>query len=249
MPTSNEKLATSASTFKREASREFDKAVRALIELAWSKGKPDGNFLWENNPELDAEANRILTGLSDRLVEKAKRIAVDIIREQFTNADAEAAWEQVDGEDEETPLIARFDMQGSHLKELLEIWIALAAVNGIAKSELRVLISRYINNPSASPLWAGLPKDILKWGRGYSKNIMDQMAVIGQNAIIGATRYAEWYDAMENGAEYYVRHRGSNYDCPDCDDLCGYPIPITTPFLFLHSRCMCYPEYFFGQEP
>jgi hypothetical protein len=141
------------------------------------------------------------------------------------------------------------DMAGSHLKSLLEIWIALAVANGIPKGELSVLISRYLNNPFASPMWNGLPKDILAWGRGYDRNIVDQLAVIGQNAIVSSARYSEWLNERNKGAQYYIRHRGSWFDCPDCDSLCEYPIPIETPFVWLHSRCMCWPEYFYEPMP
>ena len=229
-------LARKAASFKRDAQRAFDQAVLSLIELVFDKGDPSVRFLWENYPRLDAEANAILRGLSDDLAKKAKALAEEAIRDAFDSEDFGEIW------DEET-LVERFDMAGSHLKELLEIWIAVAALNGIRKGELRVLITRYLNNPFASPLWKGLPKDILAWGRGFDKNILEQIAVIGQNAIIGGARLAEWMEARRNGATYYIRRRGSYYHCPECDSLCGYPIPIETPFDYVHSRCMCYPEY------
>ena len=248
-----EKLARTAAAFKRDAQRAFDEAVKALIDLAWSEKTPTIDFLWESDPELDAKANAILRGLSDTLAQKAKDLAAELIRNSIEPDDAEpydidAIWDKAT-ENDGIGVLFRFDMAGSHLKELLEIWIALAILNDIQKSELRVLISRYLNNPFASPLWRGIPRDILRWGRGYDKNILEQLAVIGQNSIIGAGRYAEWEDARRKGAQYYIRHRGSYYDCPDCDSLCGYPIPIDEPFEWLHSRCMCWPEYFFEPMP
>ena len=245
MPIPNERLIREAAAFKREASREFDRVVKALLDLVWAKGKPSADFLFENDADLDAEANAILRAFSDSLAEKAKRRAEAIIRASLDYYDFDEDWNQVDNVDEATPLLWRFDMQGSHLKELLEIWIALAVVNNIGKSELRVMISRYLNNPYASPFWKGIPKDALRWGRGYRKNILDQIGVIGQNAIIGAARFAEWDEERQKGATYYIRRRGSNYDCPDCDSLCGYPIPIDEPFVFLHSNCCCWAEYFY----
>lgn len=237
-----ESVSRKAASFKRDAQRAFDEAVLALIELVFDKGDPSVRFLWENYPALDAEANAILRNLSDDLAQRAKALAEEAVRDAFDSEDLGEIWD-------EDALVERFDMAGSHLKELLEIWIALAALNGIGKSELRVLISRYLNNPFASPLWRGLPKDALPWGRGYDKNILEQLAVIGQNAIIGGARFAEWEDARRRGAQYYIRRRGSGYHCPDCDSLCGYPIPIDTPFEFLHSRCMCYAEYLYTPMP
>lgn len=235
----NDKLAWSAARFKTDASREFDKVVKALVALAFKYAKAGADFLWDMDPELNDEANRLLRQLSDDLVEKAKAEARAIFDDEWDEDDFEEAWERElnDG------ILTRFDMEGSHLKELLEIWIALAFVNGISQGELRVLISRYLSNPFTSPLWSGLPTDILKWGSGYSRNIVNQLAVIGQNAVISSARFAEWRNAMANGATYYIRRRGSSYHCPECDEMCGYAIPISTPFQFLHSRCMCWPEY------
>lgn len=245
MAISNDDLLRAAAAFKRTASREFDKAVKALIDLVWAKGTPTADFLFENDPELDSEANAILRGLSDALVANAKARAEAVIRAAFADYDMDEAWDYVDDVDEATPLFWRFDMQGSHLKELLEVWIALAVVNGIGRSELRVLISRYLNNPFASPLWRSIPKNALRWGRGYARNILDQIAVIGQNAIIGAVRYAEWEKEKANGAVYYIRRRGSSYNCDECQSIANRMFPISVPFYIPHSRCCCYPEYFY----
>lgn len=233
-----DRLSGNAAAFKNYVSREFDRAVKELIDLAWEEGAPTANFLWESDQTLDEKANAILRGLSDTLAQKAKALAEEAVRSEAEFYEDDDEWEEAK---------ERMDMAGSHLKELLEIWIALAAVNGIGRGELRVLISRYLNNPYASPLWKGLPKDVIKWGRGYGKNVLEQLAVIGQDAIINAGRRTEWMNARENGAKYYIRRRGSSYDCPDCDSLCGYPIPIDTPFEWLHSRCMCWAEYHYDE--
>lgn len=239
-----DRLVKTVAAFKRDASREFDKALKALIDLAWESGDLNENFLWENDTALDDKANAILRGLSESLAEAAKARAREAVREALDFYDFDEAWGQVDGEGNDA-LLFRFDMQGSHLKELLAIWIALAVVNRIGKTEMRVLVSRYLNNPFASPLWRGLPADAIRWGRGYARNILEQLAVIGQNAIIGSARYAEWMDARDAGAEYYVRRRGSYYDCDTCDELANKPIPIQVPFEVPHPRCCCFPEYFF----
>lgn len=240
----NGKLAERAASFKRLSQREFDKAVRELVALAFKYAKAGAGFLWDMEPELNDEANRILRDLSDELADKAKEIARAIVEDMLDEYDFEEAWEQAD-DAWDVPLITRLDQQGSFLKELLEIWVAIAFVNHMTQGELRVEVSRYLANPFASPLWRGIPADALAWGRGYSKDIAGQIAVIGQNSIIAATRLAEWMDAGAKGADYYIRRRGSWYDCPECDSMCGYPIPIATPFEFAHSRCMCWPEYHF----
>ena len=248
MSVSNDRLVSEAAAFRRDASREFDRVVKALLDLVWAKRAPTRDFRFTDDAELDAEANAILRGLSDTLAARAKARAESIIRDSLPEYDFGEEWEDDwDSDDEDgTPLLWRFDMEGSHLRDLLEIWIALAVLDGIAKSELRVLISRYISNPFASPLWSGVPKGALAWGRGYSKNILEQITVIGQNAIVRASRRAEQREERRGGATYYIRRRGSNYDCDVCEDMA---IPIDVPFDFPHPRCMCYPEYHYGPIP
>ena len=244
---SNERLVKTVAAFKRDAAKAFDKAVKALLDLVWERGAQSVDFLFAADPQLDAEANAILRDMSDTLAAKAKKRAEEIIRELTEGYDPEAAWDNAE-ENESTPLLWRLDMEGSHLKELLEIWIALAVVNHIGKSELRVLVSRYLNNPYASPFWKDIRRDALRWGRGYNRNIIEQLVLIGQGAIVGAARYAQWADALGNGADYYIRRRGSNYDCKTCEDMANKPIPISVPFQIPHPRCMCWPEFFLSSQ-
>jgi hypothetical protein len=244
----NELLAKVVASYKKDSRKEFDKAVAALIALAWKYRRFGSDFLWDKDPVLNDEANRICRNLSDALAERAKLTAAEIMEDSLTDYDFDEAWDR-ESDEWYVPVLTRFDQQGSFLKELLEVWIAIAFVYGLSQGALLVEISRFLTNPFLSRYWKDLPRDILKWGSGYSKDIASQIAVIGQNSIIAAARYAEWQDAMANGASYYIRRRGSYYDCPDCDELCGYPIPIEQPFVFLHSHCMCFPEYHYEEMP
>lgn len=238
----NGTLEAKVAAYKKESRRDFDRAVALLIALAYKYRRFGAEFLWESDPELNDEANRICRELSDSLTERAKLTARALMEDGLDNYDFDYAWEE--GNDEfALPVITRFDQQGSFLKELLEIWVALAFVHSISQGELRVMVSRYLANPYASPLWKGLPKDILSRGKGYAKDIAEQIGVIGQDAVISAARYAEWHNAMADGAQYYIRRRGSYYDCDECQEMANTPIPIEIPFEVPHARCMCYPEY------
>lgn len=249
----NETLVKGVAAYKRESLKEFDKAVAALVALAFQYKDTGADFLWDGDPELDAKANEICRNLSDALAERARAAALSIVEGSLDHYDFDEAWEEEaeDGDKADwfVPLLTRFDQQGSFLKELLEVWVALAFVNGLSPSELRVEISRFLANPFLSRYWKDLPRDILKWGRGYPKDIAGQVAVIGQDAIIATARRAEWQDARAKGAEYYIRRRGSGYDCDECDGMANIPIPIDEPFDIPHSRCMCYPEYHFEPMP
>ena len=99
------------------------------------------------------------------------------------------------------------------------------------------------------PEWKEIPLDTLAWGKGYARNILEQLTLIGQGLIIGGGRYAEWVDEQAKGATYYIRRRGSNYDCDVCEGLANKPIPIEVPFEYSHARCMCYPEFHYEPMP
>lgn len=237
----NEYLVDQAAAFKREGRSEFEKAVAALIALAYRYKHLGANFLWDSDPILEREANAILRGLSDSLAEKAKARALSIAQEEGWDW-MDDAWEDANVR-QETPILTRFDMQGSFLRELLEIWLALAFLEGITQSYLNILVIRYIANPYASPLWNGLPAGLLKHGPGYQKDLINQIALIGQDGIVGAARLAEWMDARDKGATYYIWRRGSNYKCDECQARANVAYPMEIPFDPVHARCMCYPEY------
>ena len=238
----NERIIEAASAFKTDAKRLFEDAVAALIALAFRYSKFGVNFIWDSDPVLDRECNAILRDLSESLARKAKEKASAIIEEEGWEDWEDEALEAAEGEGE-NGILWRFDMAGSHLRELLEIWVALAFAEKMTPAYLKILVLRYINNPYASPLWSRLPAGLLKWGRGYQKDLIAQIVLIGQDSIVDAVRRAEWLDAMERGAAYWIWRRGSNYDCPECEENKGRVFPMDVPFDTLHARCMCWPEY------
>lgn len=238
----NERLTEQAAAYKSDARRLFEDAVVALIALAFRYKNLGANFLWDSDPVLEREANAILRRLSDKARESAKARALELIREADL-AEGEYAWDSAEDAWGE-PVLTRLDMVGSHLRELLEIWIALAFVEGMTPSYLKICVLRYLSSPYASPMWSRLPAGLLKWGKGYQRNLIDQIALIGQTSIIGAVRFAEWSDASSRGAAYYIRRRASTFDCPECESLANKPIPISVPWENLHARCVCYAEFY-----
>ncbi|MBR5414187.1 MAG: hypothetical protein IK114_14345 [Fibrobacter sp.] len=234
------KLNASFDEFAGASKKRFNDALTALLALAWKYRHLGADFSYEADETLYKEALKICVELSDNCVADARRITYDLITDSLDYADEEVAFETALGDQRD-----RFDMTGAHLLELLGVWVGLALARDYTQGYLRVLISRYLNNPFLCPLWreAGIPS--FGWGRGYAFNIFNQLSLIGADLITDAARYAEWVDAMENGALYYVLRRGSSYDCPECDSMCGKPIPIDTPFERPHPRCQCYPEYIF----
>lgn len=238
----NERLLDQVAAYKGKARRLFEDAVTALIALAFRYQHLGDNFLWDADPVLERECNAILRGFSEKARDAAKKKAEEIIKAEGWNNDA---LDVFDGEGENS-ILWSLDMAGSHLRELLEIWIAIAFVEKMTPEYLRVLVIRYVANPYASSQWARLPAGLLKWGRGYQRDLINQVALIGQDAIVGSVREAEWIDALENGASFWVWRRGSNYKCPECEANAGRVFPIDIPFSTMHARCMCYAEYHYG---
>lgn len=239
----NDRLIESAAAFKKESRSDFEKAVEALIALAFRFKYLGADFLWTSDPVLEREANAILRGLSDTLSQKAKARALALMREEGWDF-GEDAWEDVN-ERVDTPILTRFDQQGSFLRELLEIWVALAFVENITPAYLKILVINHLANPYASRFWKGLPAGLLKHGKGYQRDLLNQIGLIGQDGIIGSVRMGEWMDAFGKGATYWIWRRGSNYDCPECEANKGRVFPMDVPFDTLHARCMCWAEYHF----
>lgn len=235
-----DRLTKEAAEFKNDAKKRFDAALAALLALAWKHKDLGGDFTFDADPEMYAEALRICRDMSDGTMADAERHIRALFEDnddfEIDNFSADNALESL-------------DMAGTHLIQLVEVWCAVAFSNGFSQAYTRISIGRYLRNPYASGMFGAWGKDVLKWGRGYDRNIINQMAVIGQNLIVDAARAEEWREEREEGATYYVRRRGSGYDCPDCDAITGVPIPIDVPFERLHSRCMCYPEYHFDEMP
>ena len=230
--------------YKRDARRIFDAHLASLLALAWPFRNAE-EFSFELNDDLMAASYEECIELTDECAENAEKHFLTAVVNLGDTFDAEEVWNGVYDESQE----ASYDMAGSHLLDLLTAWIGVAAANEWTKDYTRIMIGRYLANPYLCPQWNIVPREMLAWGVGYAKDISEQMAVIGQNLIVQASRYAEWLDESAQGATYYIRRRGSTYDCPACDELCGYPIPISEPFDFVHSRCLCFPEYHYEPIP
>lgn len=241
--TDHEAVIDAMSSVKGDVRKRMDDAVAAILVLAWSYRR-DG-FAFEDFPELDEKVNKILQALSDGNIADAEKRAMALLEElgleDWEEAAREYAEREIDGEN----ALWRLDLHASHLKEILAGWIAVAAAQGLSLMQTRLMMATYGGNPWLSKKWreSGLGK--VGWGRGYAIDPLTGMTVIGQNIIAQSWMYAEWRDAVAKGAKYYIRHRGSNYDCPECDSYCEKKIPIEKFIGQLHPRCVCWNEYFY----
>lgn len=227
-------LIQTVAAYKEDSKDHFWEAVAALLALAWPYRKE--GFKFDNTFPLYDHALVVCIDMSDACISSAKDRLSEAVEDIDWDGDP---WQEAFSVETEE----RFDMSGTHLLDLLAIWISIAAVNGWTKGYTRVMVSRYLSNPFLCPAWKDVQRDAIAWGRGYARDITEQLAIIGQGIILSGARYAEQEDERAKGAQYYIRRRGSTYDCPDCEEMANIPIPIEVPFVVSHPRCVCFPEY------
>lgn len=230
----------------RNIKSRIREAVFDILDLVWAERSD--KFAFADNEDIDAEVNRILQLLSDGFLEDAIEAAKDLLKAVGDDAwedDAiEYANEEIDGES----TIFRFDMEASHLKELLEGWIIVSVVYGLSKWQVWTNLQAYLANPTASELWRGAGLGALKWGKGYMNNIVEGVKRIQHDFMNRAYQYAELRRFEEEGAIGYTVHRGSTFNCPLCDSYLGKVYPLDQIILPLHPNCVCWTEPVFINE-
>lgn len=72
-----------------------------------------------------------------------------------------------------------------------------------------------------------------------AKSSITNLKVLLSGTMADALNKADIYLMSGKGAAGYIGVRQSTYDCPVCDSLCGYFIPITEQVFPAHARCVC----------
>lgn len=237
--TDHDAVIDAMSSVKGDVKERVDKAVAAILLLAWSYRRE--GFSFEDFPELNDQVNKILQSLSDgNLADAEKRAKALLESLGLGDWDDDAlgyAEREIDGEN----ALWRLDLHASHLKELLAGWIAVAAVQKLSMTQMRLLMNTYGGTPWLSKKWrdSGLGK--MGWGSGYQRDVTGAMTVIGQDLINRSYQYAKLEKLKERGVTHYRTIRGSNYDCPLCDEMMERIWPIDSIVLPYHPRCVCIP--------
>lgn len=90
--------------------------------------------------------------------------------------------------------------------------------------------------------------DVPSYGKGYYRNAYQNIVRNASQVIALAWGQAEQEYGQENKAIGYFVHRGSSYNCPVCDDLCGYIHPLDTMVIPAHPNCACRVELVFRRK-
>lgn len=220
-------------------------AINRILDLVWD-ARSD-KFAFADNEDVDAEVNRILALMSDGMLDDARRAAEALLKTVEMDDWEEDAMEYAGGEVAGEDALFRFDMQASHLKELLEGWIVVAAVYGLSKARVWTDLMTFMSNPMASRMWRGAGVKMPSWGRGYLTNLVAAYRRLIRDFMMRAYSYAELHKYARDGAIGYTVHRGSAFDCPLCDSYCGRVYPLDAVVLPVHVNCMCYTEPVFRE--
>lgn len=229
--------------------------VLALAETYRRLGK---KFTFDADDDLDKQVNKLLVELSDEVLEDAEERMLRAIKEtdaEEEDEDAIIAWVKTN-KDAQTNL----DKYASHLKFILEGWLAIGFAEKLSKGNLITDIFTYIANPYVSPQWQRAFKEgqdyaseIISsggyhWGKGTPISVLSGMSIVEADLINTAYNRGLIFGFAARGAIGYKVYRGSNYDCPDCDEVCAVVHKIDEYVLPVHPNCVCYAVPIFSGE-
>lgn len=241
---------------KSDVERRLRVCIPEIIRECKAFGYLGKNFTFEL-AGLSDRVNERLISLSDEILSDIEERAKMAIKYAEEEDDEDAILGYIKRPIGEEDIVKRLDKHCSTLRYFLEGWMAIGIVNKISDYELTSNIFRYLDNPFASPLWkeafnAGYLSNAVRtgdyiYGKGNQKNVLKALTEIEQYAINEAFQYGRLLHYGKTGAIGYMIHRGSTYDCPECDSNCGFVIPLNDIRLPQHNRCCCWSEPIYSQ--
>lgn len=240
--------ATKASTTKKVFAR-----IAKILTLAKPFRRDGAKFTFADNPTLDREVRTILVELSDELYLDIQ----DKTMQSVDDEDRDAVWSWVVSTQNPAEYL---DKYCSHLYYILEGWIAIAFANMIGKAALYTDITTYLDSPYTSPLWVKAfqegqkyAADIIssggyRWGKGEPINPVIGLAIVQNSTLSHGFHFGSMLVYGRKGAIGYRVHRGSDYDCPTCDEACIGIHPLDDLVVPLHPNCVCYTTPVFPGE-
>lgn len=184
--------------------------------------------------------------------------------EAYTAAYAKASCSILDIENENIEAFLTGDIYGKTTSERNSVYLANFAedivrmikagtVMGYSESQILSSVRTGYKDPyHASVVTKAQRKDINiatpSYGKGYYRNAYENIVRNTTQVISLAWGLAEQEYGKENGAVGYYVHRGSSYNCPVCDDLCGYLHSLKTMVVPAHVNCVCRVELVFKEK-
>jgi len=237
---------------------DVEKAIKRLCHEVVSFSEPyrylGKDFTFDTDATLDSKVNRLLVLLGDDILDTIRE---DVLQNAETEEDKEAILAYVNRNSYGglTPT-ERVDSYSTHLKHLVEGWLAIGFATGLSSGEILSDIFIFMRDPRLSPAWrdaemegfraAIFGREGLAWGRGVAKSPIEGITLVGQTMITEAWQKGTLLGYAHLGASGYIIHRGSTYDCPLCDSYCEKVYPLEFLVLPLHPRCCCWTEPVYG---
>lgn len=235
--------------------------VKEIVSLAKRYRDSGKDFQFSSFPELDRAVDDLLVKLSDDVLADT----LEKMRLALEEADMDVEYgnvaQEVQDDDRFGMLpIERIDSHASHLKWFIEGALAVSFVYGIADRFIPTYIMRYMENPVFWKEW----REAMREGQEYAATIIQeggphygrgvQRDPVGGMTLTEETMISEGYQRgvlmgyMSAGAIGYRVHRGSDYDCPSCDELCVGVHPLSEVVLPNHPRCKCWTTPVFNTD-
>lgn len=221
--------------------------VAEIIQLCEKYRYLAEKFTFDKDKDLDSQINTILISLSDLVLGEIEA-EIEALSEEENKDTILAYISRENGR--ETPTVT-MDKHSSHLKYLLEGWIAIGFAHKMTSGQILSEMFSHLNDAYNTKLW----KDAMKqgeydsliiaeggyhYGKGVALSPVEGMTITGQQMINEAYQYGTVLGYRKSGAIGYRVHRGSTYDCPVCDALCIGIHPLDEVCLPAHPRCCCF---------
>lgn len=225
--------------------RKVAAKVGTILALAEPFRAQGAQFTFQSNPSLDNTVKKQLIELSDEIIAEMEDYARESVEDE--DKDAVIMWLRETGDNTET-----IDKYSSHLYFILEGWLAIGFAAKVAKGVLEAQIATYNTNPYLSPLWkeafksgedyaAGIIREGgYHWGQGVPIDPAKGLSITEAHTINKAYNFGVVQGYKRMKAIGYRVHRGSTYDCPQCDELCVGIHPLTEICLPSHPHCVCF---------
>ena len=223
-------------------------AAREIITLAQQYSFLGPDFTFDYDDDLDHQVNLLLVKLSDDIAEEMESRAIKTTEEDQREEALAWAWRPQDGEDPQW----RLDRHCSDLKYALEGYVAVCFANGLTGGRLFAYLAAFLASPDTWPMLKEARQETARYkstfvneglhrGRGVNTDPIKGMTLVAQTFVNETYQKATLLSYMEDATIIgYKVHRGSTYDCEECDELCRGIHPLDETVLPAHPRCCCY---------
>lgn len=236
------------SGIKKRVSSNVMRTIRRILALATEYSYLGKQFTFDANADLNDEVNRILVELSDAILDDLDAAVMKTIED---DEDSDAVFAYVYRTDNGVGLDERVDYHSSNLKYLLEGYFAVCFANGLTNADILGDVLLYLSNPNAYGKMKEAFKDSgyastfiinggFHFGKGVNTNPIDGLDSLSRFKLSEGYHYDKLlgYRKNPNIIGYRVV-RGSDYDCPSCNELCVGIHPLTEQCLPNHINCVC----------